>query len=152
MRDTTHGAGRAARRLHDDHVDFDRRFDVLCGRALAGDWRDLDAEWAAFSTDIEAHLAFEETVLFPAFAKQSAECSALVKRLALEHAVIRELIEEIAIAIQLHQVRAWTIELLVELMREHAAVENERIYPWAELEARPWSDEVVLPATGTTRR
>lgn len=149
--DLTHGAGRAARRLHDEHIAFDRRFDDLCGRAQAGDWRDLDGEWESFAADIESHLAFEETVLFPVFAKQSVECRALVKRLVLEHAVIRELIEEIGIAIQLHQVRAWTIEVLVELMREHAAIESERIYPWIELEARPWSTRVASGGMGVSQ-
>jgi hemerythrin-like domain-containing protein len=139
MPDLSHGAGRAALRLHDDHVDFDRRFDELCPRLLAGDWRGLDVAWRALAADVDAHLQFEEEVLFPVFAKQSTECRDLVKRLVLEHAVIRELLEEIAIGIQLHQVRPWTIEVVIDLMREHAAVESERLYPWIELEGRPWS-------------
>lgn len=68
-----------------------------------------------------AHLAFEEEVVFPAFAKQSAECTALVKRLVGEHAAIRELLDENGIAIQ-------------------------RIYPWIELESRAWSDSTVAGA------
>lgn len=143
-----HGAGRAALRLHDDHIDFDRRFEDLCGRARAGDWHDLDEVWSQFAADVEAHLAFEEDVLFPAYAKQSQECKELVKRLVGEHAVLRELLLEIGVAIQLHDIRVWTIEVFVELLREHAAVENEHIYPWVELEARQWSRRGKASASG----
>ena len=148
--DTTHGAGRAARRLHDDDIDFERRFDDLCARAQMGDWHELDEVWGAFAADVEAHLAFEEDVLFPAFAKQSTDCRKLVNRLDVEHAVIRELLEEIGLSIQLHVIRVWTIEVFVELMREHAEVENERLYPWVELEARSWSSATTdLPRRAT---
>ena len=104
--------------------------------------------WGALATDLEAHLAFEEDVIFPAYAKQSPACRDLVKRLVAEHAVIRELFEEIGVTIQLHAIRAWTIEVLVELLREHAAVENERIYPWVALEARTWAPRSDGPLTG----
>jgi hemerythrin-like domain-containing protein len=122
--------------MHDDHIAFDRRFDELRGRVLASDWPGLDAAWAAFSTDIEAHLAFEEAVLFPAYAKQGTECRALVKRLGVVHVAIRALIDEIRAAIRSRELRIWTIEVFVELMREHVAVENERIYPGIEHDAR----------------
>ena len=127
-------AGRAARRMHDDHIAFDRRFDELRARVLAGDWVDLEAAWATFSIDIGAHLAFEEAVLFPPYAEKGAECRALVKRLGVVHVAIRALMDEIRAAIQAHELRMWTLEVFVALMREHVAVEDERIYPGIERE------------------
>ena len=132
--DISHAAGRAARRMHDDHIAFDRRFDELRGRVLAGDWPDLEEAWATFSIDIGAHLAFEEAVLFPAYAEKGADCRALVKRLGVVHVAIRALMDEIRAAIEAHELRIWTLEVFVALMREHVAVENERIYPGLEHE------------------
>ena len=122
-----------------DHIDFERRFEDVCERARLGDWHELDEVWGAFSADVKAHLRFEEDMLFPAFAKRGTEYRKLVQRFVVEHAVFRELLDEIANAIQLHVIRAWTIEVFLELMREHAAEENERLYPWVELEARGWT-------------
>ena len=59
-------------------------------------------------------------------------------------------LEEIGLSIQLHVIRVWTIEVFVELMREHAEVENERLYPWVELEARSWASATTdLPRRAT---
>ena len=115
--------------MHDDHIAFDARFDELRARVLARDWPDLEEAWGSFSTDIESHLAFEEEVLFPAHAKRGAEHRALVQRLRTVHVAIRALIEEIRAAIHSHELRTWTIEVFIALMREHVAIENERIYP-----------------------
>lgn len=128
----THAAGRAARRMHDDHIAFDRRFAELRGRVLAGDWVDLEAAWATFAIDIGAHLAFEEAVLFPPYAARGEECRALVKRLGVVHVAIRALMDDIRAAIQARELRIWTLEVFVALMREHVAVEDERIYPGIE--------------------
>jgi hemerythrin-like domain-containing protein len=128
-----------ATRLREDHVELDRRFDDLCERARVGDWHELDEVWKSFAADLEAHMAFEEEALFPAFGQGGIECRDLVKQLVGEHAAIRQLLEQIGIDIQLHTIRASTIELFTDLMREHAALENSRFYPWAELEGRAWA-------------
>jgi iron-sulfur cluster repair protein YtfE (RIC family) len=125
----------AAAKLRHDHDDFDRRFDELCERARAGDWRALDEAWRAFAIDLETHLAFEEEVLFPAYAQATIERRELVKRLVAEHAAIRQMLEHIGVEIQLHTIRASTVELFTDLMREHAALENIRLYPWARARA-----------------
>jgi iron-sulfur cluster repair protein YtfE (RIC family) len=120
---------RSARRLHDDHVDFELRFDDLMARALMGDWRDLDEAWSSFASDLCDHLAFEERAVFPVCAEQDKECRRLVAKLTAEHDTIRELLDEIGVSIQTHEVRAYTIAALVQVLREHAALENARIYP-----------------------
>lgn len=121
----------AARRLHADHLAFDRRFDDLCERARAGDWHELDEVWSAFVGDVERHLAFEEEQLFPAFSRRDPEGRALTLRLLEQHARLRRTLEAIGLQIQLKEIRAATIEATTALMREHAGVENATIYPWA---------------------
>lgn len=130
MRTSQHDPAALANRLSHDHRRFEREFDDLCRRAHSGDWRDLDEVWSAFGDELEAHLAFEENDLFPSFREQDAACGALADRLIGEHAEIRRLIESLGLQIQLKEIRPPTIEAFVELMRKHAAVENERLYPW----------------------
>lgn len=135
----------AARHLHDDHRGFDERFADLCDRARSGDWHELDQVWSSFTADLEAHLAFEEAQLFPGFAAQGPACQVLVCRLCDQHVEFRELLTSIGLQIQLKEIRPATIEAFTALLREHAALESDTIYPWA---ARAASES---PASGPRR-
>lgn len=130
----------AARHLHDDHRAFTARFDNLCDRARSGDWHELDEVWSSFTADIEAHLAFEETQLFPGYRAQSPACGALVHRLCNQHAEFRELLARIGLQIQLKEIRPATIEAFTALMSEHARIESDTIYAWAQAEAHPHAE------------
>jgi iron-sulfur cluster repair protein YtfE (RIC family) len=121
----------AAQHLHDDHHAFTERFDNLCDRARSGDWHELDEVWSSFTADLEAHLAFEEAQLFPGFGAQGAACRVLVRRLCDQHVEFRELLASIGLQIQLKEIRPATIETFTALMRDHAALESDTIYPWA---------------------
>ncbi|MDC0720871.1 hemerythrin domain-containing protein [Nannocystis bainbridge] len=125
-----------ARRLHDDHVAFDQEFDDLCNFANAGAWGEVDAVWTGFIRDIENHFRFEQEQVFPEFARRGPECREMVDTLSAQHAEILQALESLGLQIQLHEIRAPAIELLVELMRRHAEVENTNIYPWLEREGR----------------
>jgi hemerythrin-like domain-containing protein len=129
-----------ARRLHDDHVAFDREFDDLSNFAKAGAWGEVDAVWTGFIREIEDHFRFEQEQVFPEFARRSLECREMVDMLSAQHVEILRELESLGLQIQLHEIRAPTIERLVELMRKHAAVENTHIYPWLEREARDADD------------
>jgi len=122
---------RAAQHLREDHVAFETRFQDLCARALGGEWKDLDEVWDSFADDLEAHLEFEEDLLFPRFSARDPESREIVARLEQEHAAIRKSLEELGIQIQLKYIRADAIEAFVQVMREHAARENVHLYPWA---------------------
>lgn len=125
----------AVRHLRADHVAFDERFADLRARAQTDDWRYLDAVWDGFVEDIGAHFDFEEKVLFPELRAQGADDAALVEQLVAEHAEIRSTLMQLGIQIQLHRVRATTIDALVDRLRKHAALENQRLYAWAERQA-----------------
>jgi hypothetical protein len=132
------------RRLHEDHLAFEDRFDALCKCAEAGAWRELDEVWSAFVRDIEEHFRFEEERVFPGFGRRGPECRELVDSLSAEHAEVRHSLESLGLQIQLHEIRATTIERFVDLMRKHAEVENAHIYPWLDLEGRQ-EDAVRAP-------
>ncbi|MFZ6182792.1 hemerythrin domain-containing protein [Nannocystis pusilla] len=131
-----------ARRLHDEHVAFDQEFDDLSNFANAGAWGEVDAVWTGFTREIEDHFQFEQEQVFPGFARQSPECREMVDMLSAQHAKILQELESLGLQIQLHEIRAPTIERLVELMRKHAEVENTHIYPWLAREGRD-EDEAV---------
>lgn len=132
---TTEAIPESARRLATDHEAFERTLFNLLGRVRSGDWHELDEVWDKLVDDVEDHFEFEETSVFPAFAERNEDCRALVNRLRDEHGQVRRSLGELGIQIQLHEVPAAAIKALVELLREHADLENLRIYPWAEAAA-----------------
>jgi hypothetical protein len=122
--------------MRDDHVEFERKFADIRERARSGDWRELDAVWSDFAAAVTAHLAFEERDILPSLRFAGADERALVRRLEEEHAAIRQLLQDLGVQIQLHTIRAGTVDVFLQIMRDHAALENERIYPWLEARER----------------
>ncbi|HWB82327.1 MAG TPA: hemerythrin domain-containing protein [Nannocystaceae bacterium] len=129
---STPDLARAVQHLREDHEAFEHRFDDLCARARTDDWRYLDEVWDAFVDDIDDHFAFEEEVLFPVLAEKGPDDRVLVERLLAQHTEVRGTLQQLGVQIQLHEIRAETIDRLVTLLREHAALERERLYSWAE--------------------
>lgn len=125
----------AAQHLHEDHAAFDARFDDLCERARCGDWRVVDEVWDGFVDDIEAHLEFEEDMVFPRLRGTGPAGAALAERLIGQHGEIRRLLAELGVQIQLHRADESIIVALVAGLREHATIESELLYPWLREEA-----------------
>jgi len=97
-------------RLREEHAQLDARFDDLCARARGGEWCDVDEMWNDFAADLESHLSFEEKEVFPVVAAAAPSGGALVDRLLAQHAMIRARLDELGVEIQLHLVRAETID------------------------------------------
>jgi iron-sulfur cluster repair protein YtfE (RIC family) len=116
------------RRLADEHAALETQLAELCTRLRAEPRRDLLPAWHAFVDALQLHFAFEEDLLFPAFAQQSIVSSKLVQSLVADHAAARQLAEEIGEQIERQEVRATTLEVFTDLLREHAELENARIY------------------------
>ncbi len=115
--------------LLEDH----RRIDGLLERLLAAtraDDRELCSKvWAKVEKTLLTHLDVEEMFVFPALTETHA---AEVERLQREHATIRREIGEIGVALDLHVLRATTIEAFCASLKEHAAREDSLAYPQAE--------------------
>jgi len=119
-------------RLHREHHLLEARFRDLHRRALTGDWTDLHAVWSEFCAEFEAHLRFEEEQLFPAYLRSHPSASDEVAALERDHARIRRAMEQLAIEIQLHEIRAHSVDGFLAENRDHARRESERFYPWVD--------------------
>jgi hemerythrin-like domain-containing protein len=110
-------------------------------RAAAGraEWSEVEREWPDFVRAFEERCTFEERVLLPAYAAQGREARTLVQRLIEEHAAMRQLVAETARQLRHRCLRPVTQDLLVELVRDHAAIESEHLDPWIALDPRRWS-------------
>ena len=89
----------------------------------------LDAHWAAYETNLLAHLDAEEMFLRPGLGKHDSLHS---DRIRADHAKIRELLAEVGIGIELHLVREIQMLELARFLREHAKMEQEPLYSWAD--------------------
>jgi iron-sulfur cluster repair protein YtfE (RIC family) len=128
---------RTAQQLSSEHVDLERRFDSLWQRARDGQWAGLDAEVLAFAGDVATHFHFEDEVIFPGIARRNLASAELIRRLVAEHAAMQQLLEEIVEQFGRHEVRTTTLEIFLDLWREHAALEDARIYGRIEPQAEP---------------
>jgi hypothetical protein len=132
-------AGGAPTRSRDAYVELEARLAELLVRARAGQWPGLEGDWADFMTAVAARCAYEEELLFPAYGAHDADRRALVKQLVEEHAAMHQLLAEIGRQIHRRSVRETTVELVTEVLRDHAAIESANIDPWIDLDPRKWS-------------
>lgn len=103
-----------------------------------------DREIAASAFDrteqeVRAHLAVEDQHLLPELARVDPSGA---NRLRGEHAALRGLLEELAVGVQLHQVRIGAIRELARRLRSHAEREDAVLYRWAD---RWFSDPLRRP-------
>ena len=114
--------------LHLDHERLNGMFDRLRATCHAGDFRELHAVWDELERGLDAHMKAEEQQLLPLFEAHDADEARRVKD---EHARVRHLLAELGVQVDLHEVRSETIDGFVAFLREHAAHEEKRLYPWA---------------------
>lgn len=111
------------------HAALDEQMHVLARVADAGDGPSLVAPWRAFEAALGAHLALEENELFPKFAVEDAR---EVDALRAEHAAIRARVDDLALRVELHTLRAVDVHALVAALRAHAAREDALFYAWLD--------------------
>jgi hypothetical protein len=109
-----------------------RGLEAACADLLSGTFADdpigLCACWRRFERSVEAHFAAEESLLLPGFAKIAPEQAQLVRD---DHARIRRLLAEVGLEVDLHLVRARTVEALIDELHRHAEREDAFLYRWA---------------------
>jgi hemerythrin-like domain-containing protein len=97
--------------------------------ACAANAADISAAWTKFERDLRAHLEAEERFVLPAFARADRTEAVAVLR---EHGEIREQLLEIGVEIDLHCIRLDRSNAFVEMLRTHAAREEQLMYRWAD--------------------
>ncbi len=125
------GAANGPRLLLADHH---REIEGACLGLVAGTYADdpleLIKQYCCFERAMLDHLAAEEEQILPAYAEHApADAQALRD----DHAAIRQALYRIGLEVELHLVRATTVNQLVEALRAHAAREDAKMYPWAQL-------------------
>ncbi len=114
--------------LINDHARLEKLFAALVIAFRAGDRERCAALWNACDSSLEAHMAAEEQLILPEFAKREPVEAAAVAR---EHAAIRSALSELGIGVDLHCTNAEAVERFTRVLKKHAEREERRMYPWA---------------------
>jgi hypothetical protein len=121
-------ATRTLAQLSEEHARMERWFVEIIERAATGDPRECDAVWADFARQMESHMAFEESEVFPLYEQRGPAAAAAAQELRQEHTAIRKTIDQLGMDLQLHLARAAVIESFLTSLRSHARLERETIY------------------------
>jgi hemerythrin-like domain-containing protein len=115
------------------HHDLERTCCDLLGETYADDSLALIAAWRRFEDRLRRHMALEEAYLLGPYAHSHRDDATEIRR---QHDSLRALMTPLAIEVELHVIRAETVERLVNALRAHAAHEDTSMYPWAQRHLR----------------
>jgi hypothetical protein len=106
---------------------------ALCVRLLAAMEAnasdDVRAFWNELDHGLLSHMEAEERYVLPAFMHIDADEARAIVR---EHGLIREMLLELGVAVDLHQIRYRRGIELVDLLLQHAEREEKLLYRWAD--------------------
>ncbi len=112
-----------------DHREIAVLFDEVLAAFRRGDREEAADTFARFERRLERHLDFEDDVMLPAMRRVVPEEAGT---LAADHRQIRARLAELGVGVDLHLTRATWVAEFVELLRAHAAREDEVLYQWAD--------------------
>lgn len=114
--------------LVEDHARLGKLFNELIAAFRDGDRDECAALWDTFESSLAAHMALEEQLVLPEFAKfDPAEAAALAR----EHAAIRTSLGELGVGVDLHRTNAEAVERFIRMLEHHAQLEDALMYRWA---------------------
>jgi iron-sulfur cluster repair protein YtfE (RIC family) len=111
------------------YAELQRLLESLVTRAQAGDPLPLRMEWTSFEEHLRRHLEVEERLILPEFGR---EHPAQAHAMRLEHDEIKTTLTELAITLDLHCLRASSVESFAKRIHDHALREQRLLDPWAE--------------------
>ena len=114
--------------LTEHHHQLEASCCELLGCTYADDPLDLIEAYRRFEHELLEHLRVEEELLFPAYAEHAPDDA---RKLREEHDDLRRVLFRIGVDVELHLVRAQTVERLIAELRAHAAREDTGLYAWA---------------------
>ncbi len=117
---------------HHDHCD--NLFAAVEAEAAAGHWPAATNHLGAFISELEEHFSTEEELLFPAFENLHGIHHGPTMMMRLEHAQMRELIEQMqaALAATHGDAFAGAAETLLIMMQQHNIKEENILYPMCD--------------------
>lgn len=120
--------------LPEHHRAIERVCRDLVADTYAGDPLALVAQYRRFEQAVLEHLAAEESAILPAYEKHAPADAQAIRD---DHAAIRDQLFRIAMEVELHLVRAATVNAMMEKLRTHAEHEDAGLYPWAQEHLTP---------------
>ena len=120
------------------------------GRALLAcahtdDSRELIEAWRALETELLDHMAAEEEIILPGYAKHAPDDA---KRIASDHARIREIASALGLDVELHEARITRLERLIGALEAHARHEDAVMYPWAQANLSEVAQHLLMARIG----
>jgi hemerythrin superfamily protein len=115
--------------LKADHAALEDKFSRVTSTMHRGDPEFARAAWLSMEAELLAHLKAEEELIMPSFSKVHPQQAARIRR---DHDEIREELQQLGIALDLHTLRAERADAFVHSLREHASYEDEMFYRWAQ--------------------
>lgn len=116
--------------LAEHHRALEEAASELLATTYADEPRALSAEYRVFEREVLDHLAAEELVILPGYQAAAPGDAAEIRA---DHAAIRQQLFRVGLEIDLHLIRAHTVEALLAQLREHAQHEDAAMYPWAQV-------------------
>jgi hemerythrin superfamily protein len=114
--------------LDDHHRRLERTCSDLLADTYADDPRALCARWRQFEAELLDHMRAEEDVILPGYEQVAPEEARAIRN---DHARLRELVQQLGVEVELHQIRLHTVRELLERLQRHAEREDSAMYPWA---------------------
>jgi len=121
-----------AAKLEQDHQQITRGLARLMDFEKASDDALVRDEWDALEARVLAHLDAEEMFLLPGFRRDRPEDAAAVLD---QHAVIRRLLGEMGIAVDLHLLQSEKLAEFRDVLASHVDSERQSLYVWASTSA-----------------
>lgn len=116
------------------HAHCDDLFSAAEAAAQKGDWSACALAQNAFAAELEAHLAAEERLLFPAFENATGMRQGPTQVMRMEHEQMRALVGQMNTALAAHDAEnfAGAAETLLILMQQHNMKEENILYPMCD--------------------
>ena len=114
-----------------DHRRCDAHFVATEDAVIAGDWESAGAAFRRYGDALDAHLAMEEEVLFPAFEQETGMTGGPTAMMRAEHRELRALLRRVEDALTHRATDAWlgSSEMLRILAQQHDLKEEGVLYP-----------------------
>jgi len=114
----------------DHHHEIESAYRALLAATYTDDPRELITQFRSFEHEILEYIGAEEEVILPAY-EHYVPVDA--QALRTDHEKIRERLTRIGVECDLHAIRADTLKELIAELRAHAAREDAKMYPWAQV-------------------
>ncbi len=135
--------------LAEHHRATEQACTALLARRYSDDPLELVAHYRSFEHALLEHLAAEDELILPAYAEHAPTEAQAIRD---DHAAIRKALNRIGLEVELHVVRAHSVNELVDSLRAHAAREDTVMYPWAQVHLPPVTRRQLFLRIGRSLR